>query len=225
LSESLGGRPAGYGANPGILNDARPEIPSSLIELRHAATDRPMLVVVPARRMLVIDGLGRPGAAGFHVATSLLRTVDNAIRAALRRERIPDGPRALAEVAWLTGPQGSLEVLVNALAEHVPVRWRQMIELPRFASPAIVDQAIQEIRSQSGRDYVLTRAIVLTEGRAAQMLHLGPAADPSSTIERLSMLMTASGQRPRGDPHLLVFGSPPSLTATLARSILRIPIQ
>lgn len=208
-----------------ILNDARPEIPISLIELRHAATDRPLIVVVPARRMLVIEGLGRPGAAGFHLATTLLRTVDNAIRAALRRDRIPDGPRALAEVAWLIGPHGSLDVLIKALAEHVPVRWRQMIELPRSASPAIVDEAIQEMRSQGDRGQSLVRAIVVTEGRAVQMLHLGPAADLSPTIERLSRFIAESGHRPRGDPHLLVFGNPPALTVALARSILRIPIE
>jgi hypothetical protein len=208
-----------------ILNDARLEIPSSLIELRHAATDRPMIVVVPARKMLVIEGLGRPGAAGFHLATTILRTVDNAVRAALRSDRVSNGPRALAEVAWLVGPQGSLEVLIKALAEHLPVRWRQMIELPPSASPAIVDEAIQETRSQGGRGQSLIRAIVVTEGRAAQMLHLGPVADPSSTIERLSRFIAESGHWPRGDPHLLVFGNPPSLTVALARSILRIPIQ
>jgi hypothetical protein len=207
-----------------ILNDARPEIPISLIELRHAATDRPLIVVVPARRMLVIEGLGRPGAAGFHMATTVLRTVDNAVRAALRGDRVPDGPRAIAEVAWLIGPQG-LDVLIEALAEHVPVRWRQMIELPRAASPAIVNEAIQEMRSQGGRGQSLVRAIVVTEGRAVQMLHLGSAADLSPTIERLSRFIAESGYRPRGDPHLLVFGNPPSLTVALARSILRIPIQ
>jgi hypothetical protein len=207
------------------MNEVRPETPSSPLELRHASTDRPMFVVVPERRLLVIDGAGHPGAADFRMATTVLRTVHEALRATLRRDRFVDEPKSIVEIGWLTEAQWSLDEIIKAFAERETLHWRQMIELPRAATAAAADQAIQETRRQGGRDVTLVRLIAFTEGRAAQVLHLGGMTDLSPTVARLCTFVAESGLRPRGGLHQLVFGDPDIVPPERARSILRMPIE
>ena len=71
------------------MPDGRPDAykSSSPFELRHASTHRPLLVVVPERRLLAINGAGPRGAADFRLATTLLRTVSEAVASKLLRVR------------------------------------------------------------------------------------------------------------------------------------------
>ena len=60
--------------------------PSSPFELRHASTHRPLLVIVPERRLLAINGAGPREAADFRLATTFLRTVGATVRRMAQRD-------------------------------------------------------------------------------------------------------------------------------------------
>jgi hypothetical protein len=207
------------------MHEVRSEPPSSPLELRHASTDHPIIVVVPERRLLVIDGVGHPGAADFRMATSVLRTVEATLRAAMRRDRFADAPKSILEIAWLTDPRWPRDELVRAFDEGESLHWRQMIELPRGATAAAASEAIQETRRAAGREIPLVRSIGFTEGRAAQLLHVGGMANLSSTVARLWTFVAESGLHPHGALHQLVFADPDVVPANRARSILRLPVE
>ena len=77
--------------------------PSSPFELRHASTHRPLLVVVPERRLLAINGAGPRGAADFRLATTLLRTVGEIVRRHVLRDSTSRA-RAIGARGDLAGP-------------------------------------------------------------------------------------------------------------------------
>ena len=207
------------------MHDAHSEPPSSPLELRHASTDHPTIVVVPTRRLLVIEGVGQLGAADFRLASGVLRGVHDRVRASLRHDRFDDGPKAIMEVAWPTDAHVSLDDLARALSRHEPLHWRQMIELPRLATTAAAEAAILETRLEGGRDVPLVRLISFAEGRSVQILQVGAAADLVAAIERLGAFVAESGLRPHGSLHQLVFGDPDVVPPDRARSILRMPIE
>lgn len=209
------------------MNDARPEpeVPSSPLELRHASTDRPLIVVVPERRLLVIDGVGHSHAADFRLATTVLRTVDGLLRLRLRRERVVDGPKSALEVGWQIESGWSTAEIVEAFTNGAPRHWRQMVELPRAATAATAAGAIDEARRQGGRDVPLVRLIHFTEGRAAQVLQLGGGPGESRAVRQLYRFVAESGLRPRGDLHQLVLADPDVVPRERARSIFRVPIE
>ena len=70
----------------------------------------------------------------------------------------------------------------------------------------------------------LVRAMAITEGRAAQVLHLGGMPDLSVTIAKLAAFIAASGRVPRGDAHQLVIGDPDVVPKDRSRSIVRMPL-
>jgi hypothetical protein len=207
------------------MNEFQFDTPSLPLELRHASTDRPMIVVVPERRLLAIDGLGPASAAGFRMATSVLRAVDASVRVGLHRDWFSEGPKGIIEIVWLTDPSWSPEDVLRAFAEGEPLRWRQMIELRASATAAGAEAAIRETRTAAGRDVPLVRLIAVTEGRAAQLLHLGGATSLSATIAQLYGSVAESGLRPRGPLHQLLFRDPDAISPTEIRSILRLPIE
>jgi hypothetical protein len=64
-----------------------------------------------------------------------------------------------------------------------------------------------------------------TEGRCAQLLHVGPYADEGPSIARLHQAITAAGHRPRGRHHEIYLGDPRRSAPDKLRTILRHPIE
>lgn len=195
---------------------------SSPFELRHASTHRLLLVVVPERRLLAINGAGPRSAADFRLATTLLRTVGEVVRRMLLRERRAEPVRSLLEVTWPIEPGLTVDEVVEALSSPTP-SWRQMIELPQTATDSMAVAAIDEARRLGGRKLPLVRLIHFTEGPAVQILHVGND-DQLLSIRKLFDFLGESGFLPSGDLHELVLADPTAVGRDRARSILRVPI-
>jgi hypothetical protein len=196
--------------------------PSSPFELRHASTHRPLLVIVPERRLLAINGAGPREAADFRLATTILRTVGATVQRMVLRDRGAAPPRSVLEVTWPIEPALTVDEIVEHLSSPTP-RWCQMNELPNIATEAMAIEAIDESRRKGGRDLPLVRLTHLTEGPAVQILQLGEA-DQWSSIRKLYSYVAESGFRARGDLHELVLADRNSVGRERARSILRAPI-
>jgi hypothetical protein len=195
---------------------------SSPFELRHASTHRPFVVVVPERRFLAINGAGPREAADFRLATTLLRTVGEIIRAKIRRARGSDPLRSVLEVTWPLPPGLTIDEILEVLSSPTP-RWRQMIELPHIAIESTVLEAIDEARQKGHRDTALVRLAHITEGLVVQILHLGRSEETSS-IRKLYAFVAESDFIPSGDLHELVVADRNIVGQARARSILRVPI-
>jgi hypothetical protein len=195
---------------------------SSPFELRHASTHRPVLVVVPERRILAINGAGPREASDFRLATTLLRTVGETMRAMMRRARGTDPLRSVLEVTWPLPPRLTVDEILEVLSSPTP-RWCQMIELPDIALESTALEAIDEARRKGHREVPLVRLTHLTEGPAVQILHLGRDGAVSS-IRKLYAFVAASGFTASGDLHELVVADGNIVGSARARSILRVPI-
>jgi hypothetical protein len=196
--------------------------PSSPIELRHASTGRAIFVVVPERRLLAINGAGPRGAADFRLAAAILRTVAEIVRTSLPSDRRAGPTRQLLEITWPIDCGATVDEIVEAL-DDPRQRWRQLIELPRFATEDAAGRAIDEARRLGGRDIPLVQMIHVREGRAAQMLRTADEP-PLVCVRRLLGLVLEAGCRPTGDLHELVLADPADVGRDRARSIVRVPI-
>jgi hypothetical protein len=115
--------------------------------------------------------------------------------------------------------------LPKAFEDRSNWHWQQMIEVPEQASGEDVEAAIDETRRESGREKPLLHVITLTEGRAAQMLHLGGSASAGATLRALFDLLASSGLHPHGHIHELRIADESDVPAGRARSILRVPVD
>ena len=124
------------------------ELPSDQIELRHAATDRATIVVVPERRMFAIDGLGEPRTTGFVLASDTLRATDKPCgrrAAGARPEGCSGGPR----VRVVDPPEPPSQELAESFADRSTWHWQQKLENPAEAGDEDAQAAIEASRRAS----------------------------------------------------------------------------
>jgi len=198
---------------------------SSFLELRHASTDHAIFVVVPERTFFAIDGIGEPGASDFRLATSALRTAIDILLRRLRQAGIDTSTRAgVVECAWWPPRPLPPAELPAAFGDRSRWHWRQMIELPARATEARALAAIEEARRGAGRDLALVRRLSLTEGRAAQLLHVGPQSAEPVTVHKLFQAIGEAGLQPDGRLHTLSLSDPDVAVHGRRRMILRQPV-
>ena len=201
-----------------------PETSTSTYELRHAATDRATIVVVPKRRLFAIDGVGEPTSATYRLASETLRAVSEAMRHRLRAAGRADPGRLAIETAWWTHPELPPEQMGDAFRDRGAWHWQQLVEVPPRASDADADAAIDEIRRGAGREAPLVRVVEIEEGRSAQILNLGADTEAAS-VRRLAAEIAATGLRAHGHLHQIFVSDPDVVGWAKARSILRLPIE
>lgn len=198
--------------------------PSDRFDLRHAATDRAMVVVVPERRLLAVGGLGSPRGADFKLASDTLRMIATDIRGRLRRDRLPTSRVGHLEATW-SSHEVSPEDVPAAWSARSDWHWVQMVEIPPAATDATVGAAIDAARMNAGRETPLVRLVRITEGRAAQILHVGGHDSEPDALRKLYSGVVEAGLQPRGPVHQIVLADPAVVPTERATSIFRLPIE
>ena len=198
--------------------------PTDAYELRHAATDRATIVVVPRRRLFAIDGVGEPTAADFRLAAETLRAVSEALRHRLRAAGAGDRGKPPIETAWWMHPELEPDAMAEAFPDRAAWHWQQLIEIPDRATDDDATAAIDATRRAAGREGALVRVVEIVEGRSAQILNIGAQSEPAS-VRRLSAEIQAAGLHPHGHLHQIWISEPAVVGRDRARSILRIPIE
>jgi hypothetical protein len=193
--------------------------PSPAIDIGHAATDKPVLVVLGERRLLAIDGVGRPEGADYRLASEILRSADRRLRERLSREHGIASRPGILETAWWPPTVLPIDELPHAFEDRSRWHWVQMCEVPARTEDHELEAVIAEMRPQG------LRAITFTEGPAAQMLHIGGEASMASTLRTLFDHLASAGLMPHGRIHELLTVDERGVPPGRARSILRMPIE
>ena len=149
-------------------------------------------VDVPAMNYLMIDGQGDPNTSqAFAEAVEALFAVSYTIKFSLKK-----GPLAIdygvmpLEGLWWTEDMSrfSVEDKSNWL-------WTLMIMQPDFVTRDIVDNAITAVIEK--KQLVAASKLrfeAFTEGRCAQILHIGPFTEEGPTVEKVHQYIETNGQ-------------------------------
>jgi hypothetical protein len=101
--------------------------------------------------------------------------------------------------------------------------WTAMITQPDVVTDELVQRSIPEASKKLPAATRL-RLDRFGEGRAAQVLHLGPYSAERPTIERLHAFIAEAGYRPRGKHHEIYLSDPSRAEPAKLKTILRQPI-
>jgi hypothetical protein len=205
------------------------ELTRSLMDLRHAATDRATFIVVGPRRFFAIDGIGSPTSAEFRFALEPLRNVAERARSLvlprLSRAQQLDLQPPIPECLWwhrdLSGP----DELGRAVDDRSTWHWRQMLEVPLAAGDEDVERALADVAGAAGRSTPLVRTVSMAEGRAAQILHRGGSMTIGPTLRQLYASILAEGATPGRIVHELRLADERLVPADRAHLILRVGLE
>ncbi|MCI4354307.1 MAG: GyrI-like domain-containing protein [Thermoplasmata archaeon] len=187
-----------------------------------AVARSPELVTVPPLRVVARDGRGDPmGTGTFQTALASLYATVYTLKFARKRRGL-DFRVMPIEALWWTGPgdrfdperprsdwSWSLRIVVPSSITSPELRLAQ-----RAAAARRPDSGLEEVRLETVR-----------EGRAAQMLHLGPYSSEGPALDRLFDAIRGWGVTAAGKHHEIYLNDPRRTAPARIRTVLRQPVR
>lgn len=178
---------------------------------------------LPERRFVMIDGEGPAGDAAFSPRMPGLYETAWGLRFALKRRGVVTKVGPLEGLWWTSDGATDLDRIFGD--DRDTWRWTLLIALPDEATPEELATALEGGRAKLTSPYrEQLRIEAFAEGRAAQLLHLGPYAAERPSIERLHAAISEAGLRPTGRHHEIYLGDPRRTAPEKVRTLLRQPV-
>jgi hypothetical protein len=187
----------------------------------------PVLVEVPEVGYLMIDGKGAAEPAAGDEPTELQRSfaavfpVVYTIKFRLKRDGLVMPILPLEALWFIDGETFDM----NAPKDEW--RWRVLMAVSHDVTPQIFDDAVAEVRRKKGDSEALSKLRFerWSEGRCAQVMHIGPYAAEGPTIGRLHTFIADQGLKMRGAHHEIYLGDPRTANPAKLKTVLRQPVE
>jgi hypothetical protein len=191
-------------------------------DLYQASAKEPVLVNVPKLPFLMIDGQGDPSGLEFQDAVGTLYGATYALKFAYKNE----GSGQDFSVMPLEGQWWCEGIPGFDMDRKDLWRWTLMVLQPDFVDKVRVKQALEVLGDKRGRTPAMAklRLASFREGRAVQMLHIGPYSAERTTIGRIEEYLRAKHLRASGKHHEIYMSDPRRTAPERLKTILRVPV-
>lgn len=181
------------------------------------------LVTVPAMRFLMVDGHGDPNTVlAYAQAVETLYAVAYALKFASKKQLEKDYVVPPLEGLWWSSDMASF-----LSREKDKWDWTMMIMVPEWIGPAMIDKTIDAVRKKKAPSALdRLRVETLEEGRAAQVLHIGPYDDEGPMLKKLHDEFLPQNELIRvGKHHEIYLSDPRRADPSKLKTILRQPVK
>jgi len=180
-------------------------------------------IEVPKLRFLMLDGKGDPNkSVEYQQVVEALFSVSYTAKFLVKKgpQQIDYGVMPLEGLWWADDMSAFLQGAKDRW------KWTMMILQPDFVSDKTVQAAREEARKKHPFPAIDDmRLEEYAEGRAAQILHVGPFSDEGPTIERLHAFISARGAKPSGKHHEIYLTDIRRADPAKWKTILRQPMR
>jgi hypothetical protein len=188
-----------------------------------ASAKAPEVVTVPRLPFLMIDGAGEPSGPEFQDAVGALYGTAYTVKFALKKAKPPrEYPVMALEALWWCEGMDRFD-----MDRREAWRWTLMILQPEFVTRSLVKNAVEQLAERRGRTPALAKVRLATyrEGRAVQILHIGPYSAEPPTLGRMRECMAAAGLESCGKHHEIYMSEPRRTAAGKLKAVLRQPVR
>lgn len=157
------------------------------------------IVEVPRLNYLMIDGEGDPNTSqSFQDAIDVLFPLSYALKFMIKRGAIGIDYGVLPlEGLWWIDDMSSFSV-----ENKDGWKWTLMMMQPDLVTEELVREAIEQVRIKKNPALLsLVRFESFKEGKAAQIMHIGPFSEEGPTVEKVHSFIEESGSERRGKHH------------------------
>ena len=171
---------------------------------------------------LMVDGAGNPNTSqSYKEAVEALYAASYTLKFMIKKRSPEDDYVVMPlEGLWWTDDPTSF-----SFEQRAGWHWTAMIVQPDVVTPALVAEAIAD--SAGKRDLpalARVRSEPFHEGKAAQILHVGPYAAEPPTIERLHRFIADHGGTLTGRHHEIYLSDPARTAPERLKTIIRQPL-
>jgi hypothetical protein len=180
-------------------------------------------VDVPTMNYLMIDGEGDPNTSPAYVeAVEALFSVSYTAKFIVKK-----GPQAIDfTVMPLEGLWWADDMSTFTVTDRSNWKWTMMIMQPEFVTRQTIQDAIASVKKKRPSVSALSklRAASFSEGRCAQVMHIGPFSEEGPTIEKVHQFISTRG-RLTGKHHEIYLSDIRKANASNWKTIIRQPMQ
>lgn len=188
-----------------------------------AASSQPKWVQLPALNYLMIDGHGDPNnAPEYQQAVEALYSLAYALKFKIKKGEsgLDYGVLPLEGLWWVP----DMNLFTQTSKDEW--LWTMMILQPGMITSDLVASTLTEVRKKkklSGLEII--RFESYNEGKAAQIMHVGPYDAEAPTIQKLHAFIQDQGNALRGKHHEIYLGDPRITAPERLRTIIRQPAE
>jgi hypothetical protein len=179
-------------------------------------------VDVPTMNYLMIDGEGDPNTSKAYAdAVEALFSVSYAVKFMVKKGSlaIDYGVMPLEGLWWAD------DMSKFSAADKSNWKWTVMIMQPSFVTSEILDRAIAEVKKKKSPAAISKlRLEAFSEGKAAQILHIGPFSQEGPTIEKVHEFIASRGKLV-GKHHEIYLSDIRKAAPAKWKTIVRQPMQ
>lgn len=194
-------------------------------ELKQLYSGKPgvqSVVEVPAMNFLMIDGEGSPAGEEYMNAVQALYPVAYALKFMCKKELEQDYVVPPLESLWW------MEDMTKFSADKKDEwLWRAMIMQPGFVTEEMFKRAVEQVRKKKNpKSLERLRFEGYAEGRAAQVMYIGPYAEEEPTIKKLHSFIRENGGELKADTkhhHEIYISDPRRVEPSKLKTIIRQP--
>ena len=199
---------------------AKPDVIADL----YRATATPRMVDVPEMNFLMIDGHGDPTtSSSYQDAVQALYALSYALKFSIKRSSGFD-----YKIGSLEGLWWAPDLNAFTTGDKAAWDWTMIIRQPDAVTDDLLAETIKQVQQKKDPPAATNvRLEKLTEGRAAQILHVGPYSTEGPTIARLHAYIQDQGFTFDGQVqkhHEIYLGDPRRAAPERLRTIIRQPV-
>ena len=179
------------------------------------------IVEVPQMNFLMIDGDGGPNHPTFQNAIEVLFPLSYTLKFMIKKSEIgiDYGVLPLEGLWWADDMSSFIK------DKKDDWKWTLMIMQPEFITNEMVIETVKQVKVKKNPiSLPLVRFESFAEGKAAQIMHIGPFSEEGPTVEKVHTFIDDSGCKRTGKHHEIYLSDILRAAPKKLRMILRQPM-
>ena len=186
----------------------------------YKAGTKPEIVEFGKAGYLAVEGKGEPAGAVFVSKVEALYPLAYGIKKVCKANDNDFGVPKLEGLWWVEGNRPALEV------PRAEWHWKLLIRMPEFVTEKMVATVQPEVAKIKKNDLIKEIEFEKwSEGRCAQIMHVGPYSTEPATIKMLMEFMAAGGLSVNGRHHEIYLSDPRKTEPAKMKTIIRYPVR
>jgi hypothetical protein len=198
------------------------DLKKALKQLYQPSAKEVVQVDVPTMNYLMVDGEGDPNTSqAFSDAVEALFSVSYAVKFMVKKSPlgIDYGVMPLEGLWWAD------DMAKFSTKDKTNWKWTLMIMQPDFVTKEMIEGAISNVRKKKNLIAISrVRFDALSEGKSAQILHIGPFSEEGPAIEKVHQFIEARGKR-IGKHHEIYLSDTRKTNPAKWKTVIRQPME
>jgi hypothetical protein len=178
------------------------------------------IVEVPDMNFLLIDGKGSPNSPQYKEAVQTLFPLAYALKFMIKKGKGIDYTVMPLEGLWWMD-----DMTQFSTERKSEWKWTAMIMQPKYVTEADYKAAVEQVRKKKLPALDEVRFECFHEGKAAQIMHIGPFSAEAPNVQKIHAAIKASGHQLSGKHHEIYLNDPSKTAPEKLKTILRQPMK